>query len=173
MRFAATALNSSVMPRDLVAIGVLLLAGCAAADTPPSAEGVYAVPAPALAELRVVALPDRAGAYRVEVHGAGGAGDGVATGADCYAVAEGTLEGDRLRARFVPFKSADLGFEARELAQHPRTLELAFDGWAATLSGDFDYCPLRTVLSGRYLRTDAPQLLTDCPPLPQACWNRE
>ncbi|MEZ0471386.1 hypothetical protein [Luteimonas salinilitoris] len=157
----------------MLAATVLLLAGCAAADAPSSVEGVYAMPDPALAELRVVALPERAGMYRVEVHGAGDPGDGAATGADCYAVAEGRLEGDRLRAGFVPFESVDLGFEARELAERPRALELAFDGEEATLSGDFDYCPLRTVLDGRYLRPAAPQLLTDCPPLPRACWNRE
>ncbi|WP_407353083.1 hypothetical protein [Luteimonas sp. R10] len=151
----------------------VLLAGCAGAGTSPPVEGVYAMPDPALAELRVVALPGDVGAYRVEVHGAGDAADGAAIGADCYAVAEGTLENGRLRAGFVPFESLDLGFDARELAERPRTLELAFDGEAAVLSGDFDYCPLRTVLDGRYLRTGSPQLLTDCPPLPQACWNRE
>lgn len=173
MRFVATAPSSSFMPRCLVAVGALLLAGCAAADTPPSVEGVYAMPEPALAEVRVVALPERTGMYRVEVHGAGDAGAGAATGADCYAVAEGRLEGGRLRAGFVPFESADLGFDARELAERPRTLTLAFDGDEATLSGDFDYCPLRTVLSGRYRRTATPQLLSGCPPLPRACWNRE
>lgn len=161
-----------LVPSLLAAIG---LAACASHSQPPqpAKAGVYAMASPATSELRVVALPGRTGEYRIEVHGGGDPGDGAAAGADCYAVAEGKLQGDLLSARFVPFDSIDIGFDAAELAAKPRQLTLKLDGDAATLAGDFDYCPMRTAMAGQYRRSTAPKLMKDCPPLPQACWNRD
>jgi hypothetical protein len=151
------------------------LAACALPGHTQRAEraGVYAMDAPATAELRVVALPGRAGEYRVEVQAGGNPGDGAAAGADCYAVAEGRLQGQTLSARFVPFESIDAGFDAAELAAKPRKLELVFENDHAQLSGDFDHCALRTRMAGRYRLTATPELMRDCPPLPRACWNRD
>lgn len=154
---------------------IVAVAACASHSepAPPARAGVYAMASPATSELRLVALPGRTGEYRIEVHGGGDPGDGAAVGADCYAVAEGRLQGELISARFVPFDSVDLGFDAAELAAKPRQLTLKLDGDAATLDGDFDYCPMRTAMSGQYQHTGAPRLMKDCPPLPQACWNRD
>lgn len=154
---------------------VVAVAACASHSEPaqPDHAGVYAMASPATSELRLVALPDRTGEYRIEVHGGGDPGDGAAVGADCYAVAEGRLQGELIPARFVPFDSVDLGFDAAELAAEPRRLTLKLDGDAVTLDGDFDYCPMRTGMAGQYRRTQAPRLMKDCPPLPRACWNRD
>lgn len=153
----------------------IALAACASPAHTQHADrvGVYAMGTPATAELRVVALPGRAGEYRVEVQAGGDPADGAAAGADCYAVAEGRLQGQTISARFVPFTSIDAGFDAAELAAKPRKLELTFDGDHAQLSGDFDHCALRTRMVGRYRLTAAPELMRDCPPLPRACWNRD
>ena len=159
---------------SLLAAATLVLAACVSHSQPPPAKaGIYAMASPATSELRVVALPGRAGEYRIEVHGGGDPADSAATGADCYAVAEGRLQGDVLTARFVPFDSDDIGFDAAELATKPRQLTLKLNGDAATLAGDFDYCPMRTAMAGQYRRSAAPRLMKDCPPLPQACWNRD
>lgn len=153
---------------------VIVLASCASHSEPQHAKGgTYAMAPPATSELRVLALPGRADEYRIEVHGGGDPGDGAAAGADCYAVAEGRLQGDLLSARFVPFESNDIGFDAAELAAKPRQLTLKLDGDAAMLAGDFDYCPMRTAMAGEYRRNAVPKLMKDCPPLPQACWNRD
>jgi hypothetical protein len=160
---------------SLVAAMLFLQTACAACGQPsPQVDAsVYAMAPPAVSELRVLPLEGRADEYRVEVHGGGDPGDGAAVGADCYAVAEGRLKGDSIAARFVPFESVDLGLDAAELAARPRHLTLKFDGDEAELDGDFDYCPMRTGMAGRYRRTDGPRLMKDCPPLPLACWNRD
>lgn len=152
-----------------------MLAGCVSSSEQPQRveTGVYAMASPANSELRVIALPGRPGEYRIEVHGGGDSGDGAAVGADCYAVAEGPLANGLISARFVPFESVDLGLDAKDLAAKPRRLTLKLNGDEAELSGDFDYCPMRTGMAGRYSRTQAPKLFADCPALPQACWNRD
>lgn len=154
---------------------IVAVAACASHSEPaqPARAGVYAMASPATSELRLVELPGRTGEYRIEVHGGGDPGDSAAVGADCYAVAEGRLQGELISARFVPFDSVDLGFDAAELAAKPRQLTLKLDGDAVALDGDFDYCPMRTAMAGQYRRTGAPRLMKDCPPLPQACWNRD
>src|SRR5688500_1693187 len=114
----------------LFAATAIAFAACASHSAPAqhAKAGVYAIAPPATSELRVVALPGRADEYRIEVHGGGDPGDGAAAGADCYAVAEGRLQGDLLSARFVPFDSNDIGFDAAELAAKPRQLTLKLDG---------------------------------------------
>jgi hypothetical protein len=151
------------------------LAACALPGHTQHADrvGVYAMGTPATAELRVVALPGRPGEYRVEVQAGGDPDDGAATGADCYAVAEGRLQGQAISARFVPFESIDAGFDAAELAAKPRNLELTFEDDHVQLAGDFEHCALRTRMAGRYRLTAKPELMRDCPPLPRACWNRD
>ena len=61
--------------------------------------GVYARVNPSPPADRVATRPD--GRFRVEIHGSGER-MGASAGADCYAVAEGNLTDDWLRADFVP-----------------------------------------------------------------------
>lgn len=134
--------------------------------------GVYALPAPLRSELRVVALPERAGMYRVEVHGGGDPSAGAGIAADCRVVAEGSLQGDRIDAALLPFESDAGGLEAADLQAAPR-LQLQLQGDVAVLSGTFAHCPMGTVMVGPYRRTAQPRLLVDCAALPAACWNRD
>jgi hypothetical protein len=138
----------------------------------PSPEGVYAMAPPLGSELRVVALPGRPGEYRIEVHGGGDPADGAAVGADCQAVAEGRLEGDRIEAALQPFESDLGGLDASDLADAPR-VELQLHGDTVELQGAFAHCAMATVMAGTYRRTAAPSVFKDCPPLPAACWNRD
>ncbi|MDH5832795.1 hypothetical protein [Luteimonas kalidii] len=138
----------------------------------PSPEGVYAMAAPLVSELRVVALPGRPGEYRIEVHGGGDPRDGAGVGADCRAVAEGPLAGDRIDAALQPFDSDLGGLEAGDLVDGPR-VELQLQGDTARLQGAFAHCAMATVMAGSYRRTATPSLFLDCPPLPAACWNRD
>ena len=151
-------------------------AGRSSTAPPPSpsssVEGVYAMPAPLVSELRVSALPGRPGVFRVEVHGGGDPADGAAVGADCQALAEGALAGDRIDAPLLPFESPLGGLEADDLAAAPR-LQLTVEGDQALLAGTFPHCAMATRMAGRYLRTRAPRLLGGCPPLPAACWMRD
>lgn len=160
---------------------VLALAGCQAhtqdppAGTSPGAavpDGVYAMSQPPGSELRVVALPGRSGEYRIEVHGVGDPDAGAGAGADCRAVAEGPLVGGRIDARLLPFDSEAGGLDEADLQEAPRLL-LTLDGDVATLEGAFAHCPMATAMAGSYRRTAAARLLTGCPPLPAACWNRD
>lgn len=171
----------------LLAVAALAQAGCgtqerqvpaapAGASAAPADEatpdGVYAMPSPLVSELRVVALPDRPDEYRVEVHGGGDPRDGAGVAADCRAVAEGRLEGNRIDAALLPFESDAGGPDAADLQSAPR-LVLTLQGDAARLEGDFGHCPMGTAMAGTYRRTRTPRLLTACAPLPAACWNRD
>lgn len=138
----------------------------------PSPEGVYAMAPPLGSELRVVALPGRPGEYRIEIHGGGDPADGAAVGADCQAVAEGRLEGDRIEAALQPFESDLGGLDAGDLADAPR-VELQLHDDTVELQGAFAHCAMATVMAGTYRRTAAPSVFEDCPPLPAACWNRD
>ena len=172
----------------LACLAMAASAGCEArtpADAPPAAgapaqattaatspTGTYALPAPLVSELRVVALPGRPGEYRVEVHGGGDPRDGAGVAADCQAVAEGRLDGGRLDAALLPFESDAGGLDAIDLESSPR-LAITFDGDTARLEGGFAHCPMRTAMTGAYRRTSSPRLFVDCAPLPAACWNRD
>ncbi|HST44703.1 MAG TPA: hypothetical protein VLK29_05700 [Luteimonas sp.] len=138
----------------------------------PRVEGTYAMPAPLVSELRVTAVPGRPGVFRVEVDGGGDPADGAAVGADCQALAEGTLHGDRIEAALLPFESALGGLDPADLADAPR-LVLTFRGDQADLEGRFAHCALATRMAGRYQRTPTPRRLVDCPPHPAACWMRD
>ena len=127
---------------------------------------------PLVSELRVVALPARPGEYRIEVHGGGDPGDGAGVGADCQAVAEGRLAGDRIEAALQPFESDLGGLDASDLVDAPH-VELRLKGDAVQLQGPFAHCAMATVMAGTYRRTPAPSRFKDCPPLPAACWNRD
>ncbi|WP_202845099.1 hypothetical protein [Luteimonas saliphila] len=137
-----------------------------------SPEGVYAMAPPLGSELRVVALPGRAGEYRIEVHGGGDPVDGAGVAADCQAVAEGPLEGGRIDATLVPFESDIGGLDATDLQSAPRMV-LTLQGDRAQLEGGFEHCPMGTAMAGTYRRTAATKLFEACAPLPAACWNRD
>lgn len=137
-----------------------------------SPAGIYAMAPPLVSELRVVALPGRAGEYRIEVHGGGDPGDGAGVAADCQAVAEGRLDGDRIDAAPVPFESDIGGLDASDLHAGSR-LVLTLQGDAVQLDGRFEHCPMGTAMAGTYRRTTTTRLFEACAPLPAACWNRD
>lgn len=152
---------SSVLLRVTTA---LLLAGHSgvAAGQAPSIEGIYARSDPSPSAVRVATRPD--GRFRVEIHGGGDQRMGASAGADCYAVAEGVLTDDRLKAALVPFTATGFDISTEDLARHPRRLEVRFDGQEIEVSGDFGYCALNTHLAGRYRRTERSQKFDNCPP---------
>lgn len=134
-------------------------------------EGVYARGHPNPSEIRIVARPG--GRFRVEIHGGGDERMGAGVGADCYAVAEGDLTGNRLSAAFVPFVSPNDEFTAQDLASRPRQLDVWFDGQAIEVTGHFDYCALNTSLAGRYRRTERSRSFVNCPSTDRPCWAIE
>lgn len=144
----------------LIPLTCVLLAGCsrAAPQSGRSASekiaGKWVRADPAVGHLD---LTQEGTTWRVRLTAAGKP-NGMATAGDCDAEAVGSLEGDTLVARAVPFEGENQSVDQSDIdSVQPGSLTIRFSEAGADVidSGLANFCGVGSELGGLYVRADA------------------